>query len=296
MNRADRTPDARPARGRRWWPLVLLVLAGGSRWMLAGVHPEAESTLASQTAGCLWAALVSLMLLRRGPAQASLRRSWRGMVAGALALCGPQIGLLLHTRDLDPGGLTMALALTPVVIAVAAAALGTGVTDDAPGRIWPGIAAVGGLLLVLAEPSLSGVRNDLALVLAPLLTGFGAALLSERVAPSRWRATTALTGATAVLAMALLGSRLAGASVPHFSLLATACDGVIALLSIYALLGLGATRWSAQFTLLPLLVLLEGIPLVRPAINSRWVVGLGLLVLASVSLLAPPAEEAAADA
>ena len=73
--------------------------------------------------GCLWAALVSLMLLVRGPAQSMLRRSWFGLVAGALLFAGPAIGLLLRPHELSATSLTMALALTPVAVGVATAAL-----------------------------------------------------------------------------------------------------------------------------------------------------------------------------
>ena len=176
--------------------------------MLTGLRPEAESTLLSEALGCAWAALVSLMLLRRGPARVSLRRSWRGLLAGSLLLCGPQAGLLLGAHSLDAGGLTMALALTPVVITVAAAALGTGAGDGITGRLWPGLAAVSGLLLVLAEPSLTNIRSDVALAMAPVLTGVGAALFGdwqdEKGAPSRWNATPALAGGTVVFALACL--------------------------------------------------------------------------------------------
>jgi len=279
----------------RWLLFVLLVLVGASRWMLIGARPETESTLASLTMGCGWAALVSLMLLVRSPARAALRRSWLGLLAGALLFAGPAIGLLLHAAQLDPGGLTMALALTPVAVAIAAGALGTGSLGGAAGRMWPGLAAVGGLLLLLAEPSLNSVRNDVALALAPVMTGLGAALFCAGTTYSPWRATTALLGATAVFALALVVESVMAGTRPTVSLSAMACDGVLALLSVYALLRVGATRWSAQFVLLPLIVVLEGIVLARPTVGARWVVGLALLTLASVYLLLPPVEEAESE-
>jgi threonine/homoserine efflux transporter RhtA len=75
------------------------------------------------------------------------------------------------------------------------------------------------------------------------------------------------------------------------TLSAVACDGILALLAVVALARLGAVRWSAQFTLLPLLIVLEGIVLVRPTLSTRWVVGLLLLAVASVFLLMPPEPE-----
>jgi drug/metabolite transporter (DMT)-like permease len=219
-----------------------------------------------------------------------LRRSWLGLLAGALLFAGPAIGLLLHAHELSPTSLTMALALTPVAVGVSAAALGTGGAGSVAGRVWPGLAAIGGLLLLLAEPNLSSARTDLALFLAPTLTGVGAALLCAGGA-SRWRATTALFGGVGLFALALVVESVLAGVRPRVSLLAVACDGVMALLSVYALLQVGATRWSAQFTLLPLLIVLEGIVLVRPVFTARWVVGLALLALASIYLLLPPTDD-----
>jgi hypothetical protein len=70
----------------------------------------------------------------------------------------------------------------------------------------------------------------------------------------------------------------------------------MALLSVFALMRVGAARWSAQFALLPLLIVLEGILLVRPVFTARWVVGLSLLALASVYLLLPPGDDGEAGA
>ena len=254
-------------------------------------HPEAEPTLSSLAMGCGWAVLVSLMLLRRGPARVSLRNSWLGVLAGAMIFAGPAVGALLRA-PLDGPALTMALALTPVAAGIAAAALGAGNLDGAAGRIWPGLAAIGGLLLVLVEPNLGNARTDMALLLAPVMTGVGAALFCMRGGATTWRATSALLGGTLVFGVALTVEALAAGTRPTVSLLAMACDGLLALLSVYALQRVGATRWSAQFTLLPLLIVLEGLALTHQPLTLRWVVGIALLLLASVYLLLPSSDDA----
>ncbi|WP_263380182.1 hypothetical protein [Granulicella paludicola] len=271
---------------------MLLVLAGASRWIVTEAHPEAEPTLSSLAVGCGWATLVSLSLLRRGPAKVTLRGSWVGLLSGALLFAGPAVGALLNARGLDGPALTMSLALTPVAVGIAAAAMGAGGLDGAAGRIWPGLAAVGGLLLLLVEPNLGNVRSNVALVLAPVMTGVGAALFCLRGSATRWRPTTALLGGTLIFSLALTAESLATHTRPTVSLLAVSCDGLLALLSVYALQRVGATRWSAQFTLLPLLIALEGIVLTRPPMTLRGVVGLALLVLAGVYLLLPSSEDA----
>jgi hypothetical protein len=204
---------------------------------------------------------------------------------------GPAVALLIRGRELDAGSLTIALALTPIVIAIAASALGTETPDGIAGRIWPGLAAVAGLLLVLAQPTLGDARNDLALVLAPALTGIGAALFCVDQPATASRVTSALVGASALFALALAETYFVAGSRPSISLLAVACDGVLALLGVVALVQIGATRWSSQFTWIPLLIVIEGIALVRPELTAHWVIGLALLAVASIYLLLPQGDE-----
>jgi drug/metabolite transporter (DMT)-like permease len=274
-------------RVHRWWPFVLLVLAAASRWMLAAVRPEAESTLVTKAFGCAWAALLALLLLR---GNRNDWKDWRGFLAGAMLLGGPAIALLVGDRVLDSESLSLALALTPVAIAVASAALGTS-SDGITGRIWPGLAAVGGLLLILPQPSLGDIRVDLLLFFAPVLTGVGAALFYADRAETPRKIAAALIGATALFTLALTTKSVIAGTKPHASLLAVSCDGILTLLMVLALSRLGATRWSAQFALVPLLILIEGMVLVRPGITTRWVVGLVLVALASVYLLLPHQDE-----
>jgi threonine/homoserine efflux transporter RhtA len=101
----------------------------------------------------------------------------------------------------------------------------------------------------------------------------------------------ALIGATALFALTLGTKSLVTGTKPHASVLAVSCDGILTLLTVLALSRLGANRWSAQFGLIPLLILIEGMVLVRPGITTRWVVGLGLVALASIYLLLPHQDE-----
>jgi hypothetical protein len=289
---------------QRWWPFAALLAAAASRWMLVGARPETESTLLSQTFGCAWAAGLCLAILglrrsRETPRNTAPPLPWRqwglGLAAGALLLAGPWLGMLLHDPQLDPSGLSMALALTPVVVATALAALAREQRESVSGRLWPGLAAVAGLLLVLAQPNLGYAKDDAIFLLAPVCSGFGAALFFAHRPPegraARGRAAAALLGASAVFAMGWAATQMIFGPAPSPSLAAIACDGILALLSVLSLYRLGATRWAAQFTLVPLLILLEGIVLVRPGFTTRWIVGLGLLMLASLYLLLPQAAD-----
>jgi len=288
---------ARSGPFARWWPFVLLLVAGASRWVVVAVHPEADSTLASEAVGCTWAALVSLAFFPRQPSRIAPQAArpgshpLRNLLAGAMLFGGPAIALLIHVPQFDVTGLTISLALTPVVIAIAASAFGTESSEGIAGRIWPGLAAVAGLLLILAQPTLGDARSDLALCLAPILTGVGAALFCADLPDSTSRVTLALTGAAALFALALAGAYVFSGVRPSLPLLAVAGDGLLALLGMATLAQLGATRWSSQFTWVPLLIVLEGIALIRPKLTAYWVVGLVLLFLASVYLLLPQTED-----
>jgi len=286
-------------KARRWWPFVLLLLVGATRWAVAAARPVAESTLTSETLGCAWATLLAFaFLLPRRPATPQPKPSPTGRLrwffSGAMLFGGPAIVLLFPGRDLDSSALTIALALTPIVIAIASAALGTESSEGIAGRIWPSLAAVAGLLLVLVQPSLGDLRTDLTLLLAPVLTGLGAVLFCRDISRSIFRPTAALLGACSLFAIGFLASHLTGAHTT-FSLLAIACDGIVALLGIATLSRLGATRWSSQFTWIPLLIILEGIVLVRPKLTAHWFTGLILLIVAGVYLLLPPGDEAATE-
>jgi drug/metabolite transporter (DMT)-like permease len=271
----------------RWWPFVLLILAGAGRWMLAAAWPQTESSLASQAAGCVLAALISMVLMgRAGHVKLRLAPCTAAAASGALLLCGPATAELLQASRVEASGVMIALALTPVVVALA------GRTNAVAGRLWPGLAAVAGLLLVLAQPNLGDARSDVALALTPLLTGCGAALLCSEGAVGAWRAPGALLGAALVFGLGWGVNAWLAVSVVAPSLAATVCDAVLALLSLMALVRLGATRWSAQFALLPLLVLLQGIAMLRPPLTLRWAAGLLLLGVGGVYLLLPPDDEA----
>jgi drug/metabolite transporter (DMT)-like permease len=263
-------------------------MVGGARWVLIDTDPAAGSTFCSEALGCAWAALLMTVL---GPRSAA-GVAWKAMLAGAMLAGGPVTVLLLRASLVEAGGLTIALALTPVVVAVATAALSRGESEDVAGRLWPGLAAVAGLLLVLVTPSLNDVRSDVALGLTPVLTGIGGAMFCALGGAMAWRIRIALVGATVLFGVAMLVAWSFGGRTT-VSVVAIAWDGLLALLSVLVLARLGATRWSAQFVLLPLVVLGEGIVLLRPTMSVRWGAGLALIAVASVYLLLPREDEPA---
>jgi drug/metabolite transporter (DMT)-like permease len=213
----------------------------------------------------------------------------RSALGGALLVAGPLLALL-YPHSISAANVTIALALTPVVIAVAESATRrTG--ETLAGRLWPGLAAMAGLLLLLAQPSLANPGEDLILALTPLLTGCGAVLFCTG-RPSAWRVPAALLGASAALGLgAGINVAMQVGTWPDMAGLAAGLDALEALLALVALSRVSATRWSAQFAIVPLVVLLEAIAMMPSSIQARMIVGLLLLAMAATALLIPPSEE-----
>jgi len=215
-----------------------------------------------------------------------------------MLLGGPLLGLVLGF-PLEPNSLLIALALVPVVVGVAATGFGQTSSQSLAGRVWPGLAAVAGLLLLLPQPSLGNTARDILLGLSPMIAGVGAAMFCSRGTEGRatgGRAVAALSGAGMVFGVALLVAMAREHAATGFSLLAAGFDGAISLLAIVTLARLGATRWSAQFALAPLAVLVEAIALLRPKMDVRWVSGLAVLAVATLFLLLPQADDAELEA
>ncbi|HXS11408.1 MAG TPA: hypothetical protein VN734_01785 [Acidobacteriaceae bacterium] len=277
-----------------WWPLALLCLLRGSRWMLSESLPGSATTLASAALGCGSAAALYLLILRPSAATREDRSPLiRSAIGGALLISGPLISLS-YPRAIPAASLTMAVALTPVVIAVCEAAT-RHTSETLAGRLWPGLAAIAGLLLLLAQPSLANPGEDLILALTPLLTGCGAVLFCS-TRQSIWRLPAALLGASAAFGLGAainLATHVGGWS--HLAGLAAGFDALEALLALVALGRLSAIRWSAQFAIVPLLILIEGVALMPARVPVRMLVGLLLLALAAIALLVPPAEESRFD-
>jgi len=275
-----------------WWPFALLCLIRGSRWILSESLPGSATTLGSAAVGCGSAAALYLLILRPAVREQAGQLA-RSAIGGALLIVGPLIALV-YPHSIPAASLTIALALTPVVIAVAEAAT-RHTSETLAGRLWPGLAAIAGLLLVLTQPSLASPGEDLILMLTPLLTGCGAVLFCS-ARPNVWRIPAALLGAAAALGIgAAINIAMHLGTWPDTAGLAAGFDALEALLSLMALGRLSATRWSAQFAIVPLLVLLEGIAMMPSSTSARIIAGLLLLAIAAAALLIPPSEEPSFD-
>ena len=210
-------------------------------------------------------------------------------------LTGPAVAQALSSRYVSADDATLALCLTPVVVAVAASATALEAGDMAA-RLWPGLAGAAGLLLLLPQPSLSGWRFVVALLALPLLAGIGAVHVTVTTEAAQtptavrgvsWLGATLFVSSLLFALLGLIAYRQSGAV--GVSALAVAADGLQALLTILALQRLGAVRWSSQFLIVPLLTMLEGAVLLRPMLDTRsWLAFVLLGVSSGYQIFSAP--------
>ena len=284
--------------GSSWhilWLFGLFCLISGSRWLLEDAVPEARSTLLSAAAGCALAAVVSLSwsFIRQTRGPVAPASQWRAAGAGVLVLGAPALSGLLAGRHISGDGGTLALALTPVVGAVAVSAYGSE-TGGVAGLLWPGLAGLAGLLLLLPEPALGDWRMDVALFAMPLFAGAGAARVEHNDTAARRKESGPahnpfnwITLALATGALLFLSSYLAtrGDSTWTLSFAAVLADGLSFFFTLFVLHWVGTIRWSAQFLLLPLVTIVEGVILLKPSLTARSWTGMLLLAVGGVYLL-----------
>lgn len=273
------------------WPFVTLCLLSASRWLIEGAVPSTASTVSSEAVGCLFAGVtlslwLGIKLARIRPLRGFGALCGAGLV-GALVLAGPAMAALLAGRPLNPNNATLALALCPVVIAVVTVS-GSGEHVELTALLWPGLAAVAGLLLLVPQPSFGSWRPWAGLLAMPLIVGTAAGWANVRLRASAGpalRQGLPVLAASLVFAAVLLGAIAAPhwrAGVPEgFSLVAAGLDGLTAVLSLVTLGRVGAVRWSAQFLLVPLLALLEGVLFLQPILDGRSYLAFALLAVSS---------------
>ncbi len=268
--------------------LALLVLLVASRWMLEGAMPALSSNRATQGIGFVLATCCFAVFagLRRG----SLPRAPSGArpLGVALAMVGPGLPAMLFQEHIGSSQGTLAMALTAAVVAVGVQVRQEQATTDLAGKLWPGLAGVTGLLLLLPYPASAPFKLWFSLACMPLLTGVGAALACSSPGNCRsgswagWNVTLGCAVAAILCGTALL---LSGQPTPRVSFPACVLDGLVAALSVVTLWELGPLQWSAQFAFIPLLSLLEGILFVHPTLDTRSWLGLGLLGVSGIRLL-----------
>ena len=219
-------------------------------------------------------------------------------VGTGLVLCGVILGQALAGRHISTNNAALALALTPAVLAVLRSVSTNVPRVDLTGQLWPGLAGLMGLLLLLPQPSFSGVRAWTGLTSIPLLTGLGAALFAAEPdgggrTGNRQEQIWLFAGClVAAVTFGCTGFLRQEPFTHGWTWHATCLDALIFWLSLVALGRLGCSRWSAQFLFIPLLGFGEGLIFVRPLLDFRSWVGLALLGAGAVRQLFPEEQEA----
>ncbi|MDE1155176.1 MAG: hypothetical protein PW735_05520 [Acidobacteriaceae bacterium] len=274
---------------RRWWPFGLLCGVLLLRWFAADAVPAVGPSLWSLAVGSFTAWLIATLLALRAEGRAPGKHEALQSVLAGVCLCtGPLLQGLSASVLAEPASITISMALIPVVVAVARPAFHRGEGAELAGRLWPGIAAIAGLLLLLPEPGLEDWHRNLAWLMMPVGTGVGAVWLRTAGGAAIWKASFALGACWVLFSCAAV---LRHTSYGHVTLLASIFEAIIFGLSVLALLRVGATRWASQYVLVPLLVVLESLMTARPALDVRAIAGVLLLAVASLFLLLPPRVE-----
>lgn len=257
-----------------------LLLAGlclllSTRWMFLDAWPQTQSRLSSQAfaAAILCVACVGFAYLRPKARRPPERWSGSAAVGGLLLFAGLNAGQIagpMAPRDTD---LLIGMALAPIVIAIVLSTEGAGNGLSATDLV-PGLLAAAGLLLILRQPSLGRPKADLVLLAAPFCAGTGAVWL----ACHHTRQVTAKRAAVAFGGAAILFAYFARKPpYSHPTVAATVLDLLAMALAMGAVATVGVQRFAAQFAVVPLLFLLEG--LVLEHVRPSWVQLSGLLLL-----------------
>ncbi len=281
--------------------LALLCLLLAVRWMSAAAWSNTQPSRASEALGAVLAAagllvpvLVHGGVRSREVARSEGRRAERWPVAvvmaGALLFAGLNAGVA--AGDASPKGtdLLIALALTPVVVAVVLVVRGAAGDGLTGGDLLPGLLAPAGLLLILPQPAFGSAAATLILLGAPVSAGLGAAwLMPHRSGMFPVRSMGFALGGAAfffgTLSLLPPHPQLSTAILPAVML-----DAACFVLAVGSLAGLGAMRFSALFAAVPSLLLLEGLVLERVRPTWEQAGGLVLLLIATVLLLRASAE------
>ena len=250
-----------------FWPLAVLCLLTSSRWMFVGAWPETESTVSSQAVAAVLAAVVCLALSRFVGKSSTLSKTpwpWGAAAAGAMLFGGMNSGVLSGSASPRGNDLLIALSLVPAVVAVALVARGQGEAGLTGLDVAPGILAPAGLLLLYSQPAFRNVGEDLTMLLTPLCAGVGAAWLAPSEVEAFGTRRAAVVCAGTAVAFGVVGL------LTHAKLVlpAVAFDLAVILTAMLSLARLGARRFSAQFVLVPLLLLFEGLAIVQ--VRPSW--------------------------
>ncbi|SFS18673.1 hypothetical protein SAMN05421771_3531 [Granulicella pectinivorans] len=259
-----------------------LCLWSSAAWIAAGTLPSQLPALQSQGFHFLLLALATTIVCLSGktPVNTQLR-----LILPGLALFAAPLILLTNAQTLLSSSYNvLVFALLPIVIVVA------------QGQIrWliPALAGVAGILVLLpvSLPETPRACLGLALVLAAMALTAWAILTLHRTPPTAWSIAAIFLATALILTLAspvhTPWSRSIAATEALRCLL---LDAPEVLLLLWLIPRLDPRRLSARWLLAPLLTVMEGYLLMRPAAGIRLLIGLALLAIGGAILLLAPDE------
>jgi hypothetical protein len=272
-------------KGWRWRGFAVLCLIASSRWILEDAWPAVGSSLRSEAWACAVLAVLTfagaLGLRRQRPA---LESGLTLLAVGGGVLAAPSFGVVLGGAAGDSFNRTVALCFVPVIVIVLSGIWSDGAFSPS---FWPGLAGLGGALLVFPLVLPSSVVGYVGL-LAPAIVVGAACVACRRVArgvPGEWSAALLFTGGAVCLG--LLEARHAApidGALP-FPFAAVGIDIVLTALTVFVVLRTDAMRYAARYFVVPLLTIVEGLLVLREGVTLRLGAGIALLAVAAAALL-----------
>lgn len=278
--------SARQGRYGRWiWlSLVLLCLLAGSRWLLADVWPATGSTLRSGALACAVVAALAFLLARRS-AHPSVGpwRIFSAMMAGVGLLAAPALGAVLQGSAANPMLRSAALCFVPLLATVLSAR-----RDETSAPLWPALTAIAGAMVLFPLSLSISLAGYAGLFFPALAVGLVCKHWQGLQTPDiTWCEAGWLCagGAVGLVALELLRLASSADDTQQLSLLAVGIDCVVTTSAVAVLLQLGGRRYAARYLLAPVVTVIEGIIIFRPPAPGRTLLGVALLLAASLGLL-----------
>ncbi|MEO7030699.1 MAG: hypothetical protein ABI147_14985 [Acidobacteriaceae bacterium] len=270
---------------RRWWiPFGVLCVVASSRWIVADQWPRMGSTLRSEAWACAIGAVAACAVAIARRRQAP--RLWD--VLGTLAVGGgllaaPALGAALRGPAGEPLIRTVALCFVPVVVILL-----SGILTGQRTSLWPGLAGLGGALLVLPLTLPSDVLGWVWLIAPPVAVSVACVACRKvaRLVAVEWSASLLFAGGAVGLVLIEAG-RVAssGVSAQSFSLWGMALDALLTGLVVLVVLQMDGLRYAARYFAIPLLTIVETALIVRSGVTLRLCAGMVLLAAGAVGLL-----------
>jgi len=283
-----------------WLAFALLCSLSATSWMIRDAAADGLPSLERQ--GVLFGAIGLIAALFAGRKAWVRRGEWYARVsAAAVGLFGLPILIAEYSRDYVAGNVRGALyAMVPVVVVLVVAA-GSGSEERGVRRfLLPALAGVGGLLLILPLSFSKTVSAWTMLgVICVVVISVGAASvwLYQLLREGGFAVEFALVGLVNA-AVLLAGSAVHEEMVWRASGLASVVsaaslvDVMEVLLIVWLVRVMSPVRFAARYLLIPLLTVVEGFVVIRPALTVRIAFGSFLLAAgAGVLLFFEPRDE-----